>query len=411
MSLNLSQKHMQATTITDKRRSSMQNLLLSHIFSIAVFLLIVSISSGAQSTDKHGLVIEGANSTALTSTDIQTLSNEAKGTGVKWILLSALWTYSEPNAPTASCQPSQGPHCYCGPKAACHNYNFTALDQFVNSFLNTGISVGIRFYKHPIWAGGQTCAGFDDACGVIMSDHMTTFQNNLYDFAYNLAKRYAGKIAFWIIWNEPNLANEFSPQDSNLGGGYLTGEYIDLIQTPAHSALLIVIPSALTVGPELYTPNGGGQIETCDYWHEVTGDNSPAHCMWLYGTGEWEDAMLRYFSNNFPIFTIHNYSDTNSGSGTAVADLWNNVMVPLGKQRQIWLTEFNFTGGTCSLTEQTIVDYTASLYNSMSNQRAFYFALPDGAGACGNGLVHGKAYNWAEKTILYPGFVQIVTGK
>jgi hypothetical protein len=121
--------------------------------------------------------------------------------------------------------------------------------------------------------------------------------------------------------------------------------------------------------------------------------------------------MLRYFSNNFPIFTIHNYSDTNSGSGTAVADLWNNVMVPLGKQRQIWLTEFNFTGGTCSLTEQTIVDYTASLYNSMSNQRAFYFALPDGAGACGNGLVHGKAYNWAEKTILYPGFVQIVTGK
>ncbi|HEY6347784.1 MAG TPA: DUF6065 family protein [Candidatus Angelobacter sp.] len=87
----------------------------------------------------------------------------------------------------------------------------------------TGISIGIRFYKHPTWAGGQTCPStniFADSCGAIMSDHMTIFQNNLYDLAHNLATRYNGKVAFWIIWNEPNLANEFSPQDSNLGGGF-----------------------------------------------------------------------------------------------------------------------------------------------------------------------------------------------
>lgn len=391
----------------------MKKSLVSQILTTLIFLLTISVASKAQSTDKHGLVIEGANAPGLTSTDIQTLSNEAKGTGVKWIILSSLWAFSEPTAPTATCQPGQGPDCYCGPKAACHNYNFTTLDQFVNSFANTGISVGIRFYMHPTWAGGQTCAKlFDDSCGVIMSNHMTTFQNNLYDFAYNLAQRYNGKVAFWIIWNEPNLANEFSPQDSNLGGGFLTNEYMDLIQFPAHSGLIAVIPSALTVGPELFTPNGGGQIETCDYWHEVTGDSSPAHCMWLYGTGEWEDAMLRYFNTYFPIFTFHNYSDTDSGSRTAVADLWNNVMVPLGKQRQIWVTEFNFGApgsGTCSLSEQTIVNYTTNLYNLMANQRAFYFALADG-NSCGDGLVHSKASNWAEKSTLYPGFVHIVTG-
>jgi hypothetical protein len=66
----------------------------------------------------------------------------------------------------------------------------------------------------------------------------------------------------------------------------------------------------LTVGPELYTPNGGGNVKTCDYY---------GHCGWLYGFGWWEDALLRYFDTNFPTFTIHNYSDTNTGSYNATA--------------------------------------------------------------------------------------------
>lgn len=377
------------------------------IFLTILLGLVIPVRSPAQSTDKHALVIDGANFTSLTSTDIQTISNEVIGTGVKWVLLDALWTQSEPTAPTATCQPAKGPHCYCGPKAACHNYNFTSLDQFVNAMTAAGIQVGIRFFHHPIWAGGQTCTDSMPACGVILSNHMTLFQNNLYDLAFNLATRYNGRIAFWIIWNEPNQANSFSPQDLNLGSGNLINEYMELVEFQGRRAILAVNPNALTVGPELFVPDGGGQAQFCDYFN---------HCMWLYGTGEWEDALLRYFSVNYPIFSIHNYSGTDAGSRTAIANLWNNVMVPLGKQRQIWLTEFNFgSNGTCSLSEQTILNYTTSLYNLMANQRAFYFAATDAFGnpgaSCGDGLLRSNSFNWGEKPTLYPGFRHIITGQ
>ena len=359
----------------------------------------------ATTSSKYALVLEGANWNGLTAHDTQTLANEIIGTGVKWVMLSIEWgLYSEPYPPTATCQPSQGPHCYCGPKAACHNYNFTALDQLVNALNGAGIQVGMRFFMHPTWAGGQTCSGFSPPCGAILSAYMNTFTNNLYDLAYNLATRYKGKVAFWAIWNEPNLAYAFSPQDLNAGGGYLINEYMVLIQFPAHAGLTAVIPGALTVGPELYTPNGGGNVKTCDYY---------GHCGWLYGFGWWEDALLRYYDTNFPTFTIHNYSDTNTGSYNAIANTWNLVMVPLGKQRQIWLTDFNFKSRTCyPYGEQDIVNYTRSLYNLMANERAFYFSLTDGFSndLCGDGLVHSLAYGWAVKSTLYPGFQSIVSG-
>ena len=120
--------------------------------------------------------------------------------------------------------------------------------------------------------------------------------------------------------------------------------------------------------------------------------------------------MLRFYDAFFPTFTIHNYSDNDRGSRVAVGDAWN-IMLTLGKQRQIWVTEFNFKIGTCSYGEQTIVDYTRSLYSLMPNERAFYFSLTDGwSGTCGHGLLDSKTYNWAEKTILYPGFQSIVSG-
>jgi hypothetical protein len=121
--------------------------------------------------------------------------------------------------------------------------------------------------------------------------------------------------------------------------------------------------------------------------------------------------MLRFFDTYFQTFTIHNYSDTDRGSRVAVGDTWN-IMVSLGKQRQIWVTEFNFRHGTCPpLSEQNIVDYTRSLYNLMYNERAFYFSIDDGfTGACGLGLLLSGSYNYAEKPILYPGFKSIVSG-
>lgn len=119
--------------------------------------------------------------------------------------------------------------------------------------------------------------------------------------------------------------------------------------------------------------------------------------------------MLRYFDGYFSTFTIHNYSDTDDGARAAVGNAWS-TMLNLGKQRQIWLTEFNFSNGTCSDSEQTIVDLTRGLYANLTNERSFYYELADSGGACGSGLLHSRDYSYTEKPILYPGFRSIVSG-
>ena len=342
-----------------------------------------------------GLVLDGSNDPGQSASDIQTLSNDIINTGVKWVMLSTLWLYSEPNAPTSSCQPSQGPNCYCGPKAACHNYNFTTLDKYVNNLTAAGINVAIRFYIHPSWAGGNPCQGFCPGGGQILSNHMTTFSNNLYDLAYNMATRYKGKVNMWAVWNEPDLGGFFSPQDLNAGGGYNTNEYMVLIQFPGSNAIRSVIPGATMIGPELYTPVGGGDENQCDDF---------GHCGTVY---EWEAVMLDDFSGNFPVFSIHNYSNNPSGQLNAVQHMVN-IEQTYGKTPPIWVTEFNYVGGTCSYSQNTLVSYLSTYYHS-TIARSFYYALPDGGGqSCGYGLVMNKSYGWAQKVPLYSGYSNIV---
>jgi hypothetical protein len=110
----------------------------------------------AATTDKHALVLEGANWPGYSGALARYKINQILGTGVKWVMLSNEWVFSEPNAPTTTCQPSQGPNCYCGPKAVCHNYNFTALDQMVNGLYGTGIQVSVGRAEMDCYIRGST---------------------------------------------------------------------------------------------------------------------------------------------------------------------------------------------------------------------------------------------------------------
>ena len=231
-----------------------------------------------------------------------------------------------------------------------------------------------------------------------MYDHYTTFKNNLYDLAYNMATHYNNRASFWAIWNEPN-SWAFSPQV--LEDGYITDEYMTLVQFPAHNALTTVIPAAKIIGPELAAVgSNGGDGSSCDAW---------GHCLnWLSG---WADSMLRYFDSYFPTFTIHSYPAYPLALFNAQGNLWNK-MVALGKQRQNWTTEFNFTmgqfgGGTCSFSPTQIADNLQFVFNNMTWERSFLFTNTDG-GSCTNdnhfGILLGSDFNYAEKPIVYPTY-------
>lgn len=379
--------------------------LISGLF----FVIVGALPASAGYTQTEAINWPAANAPGQTSSDINTLTSEVENTGVKWVMLEVWWTLSETNAPTAS---PTGPYSAYGPTvAAWHNYNFTALDQVISNLQSHGINVVLRLDHHPSWAGGQPNCEFQPQCGIIYNSYKTTFKDNWQDFAYNLAKHYPN-IQYWALWNEPNLAEEFSPQDP-LVGNSIIAEYMTDIQFPGYDGVRAALPNAIMVGPELLVAAHGVNGNTCDYWGTYY-PNESAHCAYWQ---TWTQSLLQYYQQYVTTWTFHTYDTSASYEIDAVGTIWNSYMVPLGKQRQIWLTEFNFVNfigsgsqsGTCGLSEQSLGADVHDLYANMPNQRAFYFALFDGTGSsCGDGLVHGGP-NWTPKSYLYPYFQQIVS--
>lgn len=368
----------------------------ARILASLAALLIGSVSL-AHAGEKHAVNCQAIH-VEWTTAEVQTLAREVAGTGVNWVLVELFWGWSEPSAPTSS---PQGPHSYFGPTVqAWHNYDFRVLDQVVDEMRTRNINIVMKFDHHPTWAGGQPCVGFRRECGIIYDAYKQIFKDNLHDYAHNIASRYPF-VTNWIVWNEPNLAEDFSPQ--SLDDGFLINEYMRLIQYPASAGITEVIfrDTVTLIGPDLFTAEGGGDSSTCDYW---------GHCaLWL---AHWTDSLLRYYAtpqwNFFDKFSIHNYSIDERGQIAAVGNVWNK-MTQLGRQRPIWMTEFNFRRGTCDSPELWLLGWTQAHYDRMTWERSFFFTLQDSEDTCGFGLLRSRANGFAEKTVLYSGFRDIVT--
>jgi len=220
----------------------------------------------------------------------------------------------------------------------------------------------------------------------------TNFRNNFADLAYFLANRYP-TVMFWAIGNEPNLDYYFSPQTPLLFGS-AAAEYMDLMLIPATNAIHTFIPAAEVFGPELFTCSDGrgDSCSNIDHnWGYTTNWNS-----------DWARILLLNYPTYFPRFTIHNYGGNDQSMRTAVGSLYDHTMVPIGQQRPIWTTEFNFKDGTCSNTEREIADWTCKNYKYMTWERAFFFDLR------GNGCYSLLDGSDNPKPFLYSAFSAIV---
>jgi hypothetical protein len=148
------------------------------------------------------------------------------------------------------------------------------------------------------------------------------------DFCYRAASRYRGEIAFWEVWNEPNLDRFWSGSRA---------EYIDRILAPAARALRAANPDARVGGPALAHHVADGRD-----WHgwlldvlRAAGSELDFVTHHLY---DLEDpaAVLARLAGETP------FGDDPSRWGEAEPSL-GEVLAQVAFERPVWLTETGWT--------------------------------------------------------------------
>jgi hypothetical protein len=89
------------------------------------------------------------------------------------------------------------------------SYDPTALarlDALVDAYTAQGIDIIYCFGQMPNWATGNTSGG---NAGSSYNNLPPTNPQDYADYCTFLANRYDGRIKYWEIWNEPNLASTF----------------------------------------------------------------------------------------------------------------------------------------------------------------------------------------------------------
>jgi hypothetical protein len=330
----------------------------SHLVHAVLGLSLVLAFAPCLAAQKYGLNMDLVHPAPTTTSDIV---QKAINTGVQWIYVPVPWYEVEPVGSGTT---------YWGPAAGrYHDYNFSGLDIAVNGLTAAGVNIVLQLAWQPAWAGGARCDASPTPpdntteCGIIYQSHRTSFYNNFYDLAYNLALRYP-EVQYWAIGNEPNTDKMFSPEPP-LEGNYLPTDYMALLMLPAHDAITSVIPGASVFGPELWTCTSSGGDECA----ENQDHNWGYYTSW---THDWAWALLGYFDQYFPRFTFHSYTFDDWGQRTSAGALWDHVMVPLHKERPMWTTEMNFENPA---DQNHIADFTCKTYKTMTWERAFYFDL------------------------------------
>lgn len=156
----------------------------------------------------------GANIAELSDTDILTEM------GFGWFVHYLDW---------AGAEPSKG------------NYDWDHLDNIINDAQSSGLKAILRVQLTPDWAwsgNGDTTGPPDD-------------MNDFGDFMEALAIYARGKIAGYVIWNEPNLPYEWGGNNPN------PAQYVQMLQA-VYLRIKAADPEALVITAGMATTGGGG---------------------------------------------------------------------------------------------------------------------------------------------------------
>lgn len=236
--------------------------------------------------------------------------------GIPWIRIDVNWLDVEPQS---------------------GKFNWGEVDRVVNVALSQNLRIFATFAYTPLWASSGNIDGKSSGNDVPRS--------GLYERALKEAvKRYRGKIAYWGLWNEPNLS-EFWEGTAD--------QYVNLIVLPGSATIRQECPECLVLGPEL--ANVG---DTLNNFYDVifsrAGKMFDIITHHIYQTFPQLDPWAGYTSDSF-----FNALEKRRVFSTRMA-LYEALSKHNLTSKEVWITE---TGYRCQPpTDQS----------EMSNQRLYY---------------------------------------
>jgi len=130
-------------------------------------------------------------------------------------------------------------------------YDWSVTDRIVEQVGSIGPKLMVRLDSEPTWASGVTYPNDK----TIMSPPRN--YQDFADFAYEVAKRYRGRIAAYQIWNEPNLAREWGGKAPN------PGDYTQLLKV-GYQAIKRADPNAIVISAGLAPTTRNDQVARPD---------------------------------------------------------------------------------------------------------------------------------------------------
>lgn len=378
---------------------------------ISISLLFLTHKSFAQASSKAGI---NRNAAILgESTAISGLMCETAETGSPISVVWVWWNFIETTAPypASSCQAGEtlGPN-YPG----CHRYSpdlLGTLDSVLQAAANRGQTVILKLLHPPCWATGCDLSCDTDTsesnsrCGMIYGNHQDYFKLQWQDFVYNIASRYWNtplRVNTFILWNEPNIATNFSPEILTSGDS-VENQYMRLILWPAKAGLQQIDPSLSSIywiAPEL--ARGSNGVFKDSNWGTTREMN------WI---SNWTDSFMRYFASDFPTYSVHVY-DASQWIRGSMGDVYNRMNALGQGAKPLWLTEFNIRISDSSVCDATIQSNNVTdLYNTMWWDKSIFFALGTNLGVSCRSATPGLLdSNWQRRQPLYNNFRYTMNG-
>jgi len=300
----------------------------------ALALLVPASPAMAVEASPYGVNIHAPQGEELTF-----LLDQVKAAGIGWVRIDFVWSFVEP---------------------AQDVFDWSIYDAIVAAAQARGIEIYATLAYTPAWAThGPELTGVPDD------------PQRWVDFCYRAAQRYSGKIRFWGMWNEPNLAQFWSGSRQ---------QYLDLILKPGADAVHAGNPAALVGGPELAHLISGGA--DWYYWLQDTVDQA---------------------SDKLDFVTHHVYDNNGNGDVTDKLtgstlfgnrpDFWGTVAPSVREvlkytgwypARPIWLTETGWESGRVGEDRQAAY-FTGLLtdwYTGRSDRswlaKTFFYEIKDG---------------------------------
>jgi hypothetical protein len=300
--------------------------------------------------------------------------------GAQFIRILTLWRWLEPNPPTGVPDPGTPGH-----RTGQHTYGWD-IDPFGNqwdyvvnycsTWSPSNCSAGPYqvIFTHvwaPPWARGSTldCSPLSgdaaQCCDsgrsvqdtVNGSGYPISSTDTLFDYYYNFAQHFQGRVRFYGIWNEPNNSCNFDARNVSADPGSYLNDFVSRYLFMGWNGVHQADPSASVIAPELMYGNG-----SCGGWFS---------CDWR---DSWLQPLAQYFSSSVDIIGLHRYPGDHTG---VTANVINDAAT-LFPGKQIWVTEagFNYFGdGSFQSTEMYYTYVDNFNYVGYNWQKTFYHDL------------------------------------